>query len=175
MPSAKAVPKEMIPLVDKPVIQYVVEKAVAGITEEFVQDNQSVSSVGVLRGLHFQKQPHTQDKIVRVLSGRIFDVAVDLRQGSPTYAQWFGIELSGENHKMLYIPIGFAHGFLALTDVTITYKCTAGYNRDSESGIIWNDPVVNIEWPDVEGISISEKDTVLPLLSELDNEFVYDE
>jgi len=124
----------------------------------FVQDNQSVSSKGVLRGLHFQNPPYEQGKLVRVVSGRILDVAVDIRKNSPTYGEHFSIELSAENHKLLWVPPGFAHGFVALEDDTILlYKCTEYYNHQSEGVIIWNDPDLNINW-NVNSILASEKD-----------------
>lgn len=118
-----------------------------GIDVEFVQDNQSKSQRGVLRGLHFQKE-HPQGKLVRVIRGEVFDVAVDIREGSPTYGKWYGIILSEENKKQLYIPPGLAHGFLVLSDsAEFTYKCTDFYHPDDEGGIIWNDPKIGIKWP----------------------------
>lgn len=122
----------------------------AGITCEFVQDNQSKSIKGVLRGLHYQKQ-YPQAKLVRVTKGEVFDVAVDLRKNSPTYAQYVGIVLSAEKKNMLYIPKGFAHGFLVLSDeAEFTYKCDEFYYPEDEGGIRWDDPTVGIEWPEVE-------------------------
>jgi dTDP-4-dehydrorhamnose 3,5-epimerase len=119
----------------------------AGLDMVFVQDNQSKSRKGVLRGLHFQKK-HPQGKLVRVLSGEVFDVAVDIREGSETFGKWFGITLSGENKKQFYIPPGFAHGFLVLSETAeFTYKCTDFYHPEDEDGIIWNDPLVGVEWP----------------------------
>lgn len=119
----------------------------AGISKEFVQDNESSSSKGVLRGLHFQKN-HTQGKLVRVIHGEVFDVAVDVRPGSYTYGQWVGVILSAEKKNMLYIPEGFAHGFLVLSDTAeFVYKCTDIYDPYSEGGIPWNDPSINVEWP----------------------------
>ena len=126
----------------------------------FVQDNQSMSVKGVLRGLHFQKQ-YPQGKLVRVVKGTVFDVAVDLRAGSDTYGKWYGVELSEENKKQFYIPEGFAHGFLVLSDVAeFCYKCTDFYRPGDEGGMIWNDPEIGIEWPIPEGMRliISEKD-----------------
>ncbi len=121
--------------------------AEAGITKEFVQDNESSSTKGVLRGLHFQKA-HTQGKLVRVTKGCVFDVAVDVRPGSKTFGQWTGVELSEENKKMLYVPEGFAHGFLVLSDTaSFVYKCTDVYDPASEGGIPWNDPDIHVEWP----------------------------
>jgi len=134
------------------------------LPETFVQDNHSHSKKGVLRGLHFQ-QNHPQGKLVRVIRGKVFDVAVDLRKDSPTFGKWFGIELSEENHLQFYIPSGFAHGFLALEDVTdFLYKCTDFYYPDDELGIIWDDPTINICWPidNIESMVISEKDRKLP-------------
>lgn len=131
----------------------------AGLTMKFVQDNQSCSVKGVLRGLHFQKK-YPQGKLVRTISGTVFDVAVDLRKGSETYGKWFGVELSAENKKQFYIPEGFAHGFLVLSNnAEFCYKCTEFYHPEDEGGIIWNDPSIGIVWPelDVEYI-LSEKD-----------------
>lgn len=123
----------------------------AGLTMNFVQDNQSSSNKGVLRGLHFQKQ-HPQGKLVRVIKGTVFDVAVDLRKDSKTYGKWFGIELSEENKKQFYIPEGFAHGFLVLSDVAeFCYKCTDFYHPNDEGGLAWNDPEIGIEWPQLVG------------------------
>ena len=132
----------------------------AGIDMEFVQDNQSMSIRGVLRGLHFQKQ-FPQGKLVRVVRGKVFDVAVDLRSDSKTYGKWFGVELSAENMKQFYIPEGFAHGFLVLSDeAEFCYKCTDFYHPGDEGGLAWNDPEIGVEWPLEEGVDliISEKD-----------------
>lgn len=124
------------------------EFADAGITDEFVQDNQSKSSRGVLRGLHFQKE-HTQGKLVRVTKGEVFDVAVDCRPNSATFGKWVGVTLSDENKKQFYVPKGFAHGFLVLSDeAEFCYKCTDYYDPTAEGGIPYNDPTVNVEWPD---------------------------
>lgn len=143
------------------------EYAANGITEDFVQDNHSKSSRGVLRGLHFQRAPYAQGKLVRVTRGRVWDVAVDIRPGSATYGKWYGLELSEENRTMFYIPAGFAHGFVTLEDDTeFMYKCTAEYNKESEGGLIWNDPDLAIGWP-VTDVLVSEKDQVLPRLKEL--------
>lgn len=130
-----------------------------GIPTVFVQDNESCSSRGVLRGLHFQKE-HTQGKLVRVTSGRVYDVAVDVRPGSPTYGQYVGVELSSELKNMFWVPPGFAHGFLVLSDsATFTYKCTDVYDPTSEGGIPWNDPDLAIDWPEIDGeYKTSEKD-----------------
>ena len=123
----------------------------AGLDMVFVQDNQSMSTKGVLRGLHFQKQ-HPQAKLVRVIRGRVFDVAVDLRSGSETYGKWYGVELSEENKKQFYISEGFAHGFLVLSDVAeFCYKCTDFYRPGDEGGLAWNDPEIGIEWPGLVG------------------------
>ena len=131
----------------------------AGIPEVFVQDNQSASKKGVLRGLHFQKR-YPQGKLVRVIRGTVFDVAVDIRKGSATYGKWYGIELSEENKKQFYIPEGFAHGFLVLSDqAEFCYKCTDFYHSDDEGGIAWNDPTINVAWPELDvPYRMSEKD-----------------
>ena len=133
-----------------------------GITAKFVQDNQSKSTKGVLRGLHFQKN-HPQAKIVRVIKGEVYDVAVDIRKDSPTYGQYIGVVLSEENKKQLFIPKGFAHGFLVLSDeAEFVYKCDDFYDPEDEGGILWNDPTIGIEWPldEMEEIKLSEKDKV---------------
>ena len=123
----------------------------AGLDMVFVQDNQSSSVKGVLRGLHFQIE-HPQGKLVRVIRGSVFDVAVDVRKGSPTYGQWYGVELSEENHKQFYISEGFAHGFLVLSDVAeFCYKCTDFYHPGDEGGLAWNDPTIGVAWPGVQG------------------------
>lgn len=123
----------------------------AGLDMEFVQDNQSKSKKGVLRGLHFQKE-YPQGKLVRVTKGRVFDVAVDLREGSETYGQWYGIELSDENFKQFYISEGFAHGFLVLSEEAVfQYKVTDFYHPGDEGGLAWNDPEIGIEWPEING------------------------
>jgi dTDP-4-dehydrorhamnose 3,5-epimerase len=129
-----------------------------GIDAEFVQDNESMSGKGVLRGLHFQKSPFAQGKLVRVVRGSVLDVAVDLRKASKTYGKWESSLLSAENKLMMWVPEGFAHGFLVLEDNTIfQYKCTNYYNKDSESGIIWNDPDLKIDWG-IKNPIVSEKD-----------------
>ena len=123
----------------------------AGLNITFVQDNQSMSTKGVLRGLHFQKN-FPQTKLVRVIRGRVFDVAVDLRPGSETYGKWYGVELTAENRKQFLVPRGFAHGFLVLSDVAeFCYKCDDFYHGDDEGGLAWNDPAIGIEWPEVAG------------------------
>ncbi len=134
-----------------------------GLDMAFVQDNQSSSSKGVLRGLHFQKT-HAQGKLVRVIRGEVFDVGVDLRDGSPTYGQWDGIILSAENRRMLYLPEGFAHGFLVLSDTAeFFYKCTDFYYPEFEGGIKYDDPEIGIVWPHLEGgYTLSDKDKNLP-------------
>ena len=147
------------------------EFAEIGLNYKFVQDNQSKSRKGVLRGLHFQKE-NTQAKLVRVIKGEVFDVAVDLRPGSKTYGKWEGVILSEENKKMFMIPRGFAHGFLVLSDeAEFTYKCDDIYNPSAEGGLAWNDKDVNIEWPlgdmAVEDLLTSEKDAKWPSLEEL--------
>lgn len=123
----------------------------AGLDLRFVQDNQSMSTKGVLRGLHFQKQ-YPQGKLVRAIKGRVFDVAVDLRSGSPTYGQWYGVELTEENKKQFYISEGFAHGFLVLSETAeFCYKCTDFYHAGDEGGLAWNDPAIGIRWPELSG------------------------
>ena len=135
------------------------DMAEAGLTMEFVQDNQSASVKGVLRGLHYQKE-HPQGKLVRVISGEVFDVAVDLRAGSPTLGKWHGVVLNAEKQNQFYIPEGFAHGFLVLSDTAeFVYKCTDVYDPTSEGGIPWNDPDINVEWPKLDvPYKTSEKD-----------------
>ena len=141
----------------------------------FVQDNQSSSSFGVVRGLHYQLNPHAQTKLVRVLSGTILDVAVDIRENSPTFSKAFSIELSSENKKQLLIPPGFAHGFSVLSDrAEVFYKCDSFYSKESETGIRYNDPLLNINWKiPAEKIIVSEKDQQLPLLAESKSNFVF--
>jgi len=145
-----------------------------GISYEFVQDNHSKSKKGVLRGLHYQLYPKAQGKLVRCIRGRIWDVAVDIRKGSPWYGKWVAVELSEENKLMLWIPPGFAHGFVALEDAEIIYKCTAEYAPELDRGIIWNDPELAINWP-VEKPILSPKDAKLPFLKDAENNFVYKE
>lgn len=141
--------------------------AAAGIDREFIQDNESSSTKGVLRGLHFQKN-HTQGKLVRVARGEVFDVAADIRPGSETYGQWVGVTLTGEKKNMLYIPEGFAHGFLVLSDTAeFVYKCTDVYDPDSEGGIPWNDPDIAVEWPELDcDYKTSDKDGKHPGFTE---------
>ncbi|WP_294208455.1 dTDP-4-dehydrorhamnose 3,5-epimerase [uncultured Chryseobacterium sp.] len=138
-----------------------------GLNGHFVQDNISKSVYGVLRGLHLQKGDHAQAKLVSCLEGKVLDVAVDVRENSPTFGQWFSIELTEENKLQLYIPRGFAHGFCVLSDTAVfSYKCDNYYNKASEGGIIWNDEELNIEWQlPLEDIILSEKDQILPPFS----------
>lgn len=140
----------------------------AGITNRFVQDNQSKSTYGVLRGLHFQRDPFSQAKLVRVLEGKVLDVAVDLRAGSPTYGKWHGEILSAENKKQMFIPRGFAHGFLVLSETAeFFYKCDNFYSREHDGGIRFDDPALKIDWQfNANKLVISEKDAKLPLMSE---------
>ena len=148
-----------------------------GITTRFVQDNQSKSSFGVIRGLHYQLNPYAQTKLVRVLSGKIMDVAVDIRTGSPTYGKAFSLELSAENNKQLLIPKGFAHGFSVLSETAeVMYKCDEFYNKDSEAGILYNDAALHIDWkiPDDKAI-ISDKDILQPSLLNCKNNFVFEQ
>lgn len=149
------------------------EFAANGIAERFVQDNYSHSARGVLRGLHYQKHPQAQGKLVMVLQGEIFDAAVDIRRESPTYGQWVGMNLSAQRSEMLYIPPGFAHGFCVLSETAdFTYKVTGEYAAELDRGIIWNDPIIGIAWP-ISAPLLSAKDARLPTLEEADNNFVY--
>ena len=139
----------------------------------FVQDNESMSTRGVIRGLHFQRPPFTQTKLVRVVSGTVLDIAVDIRKGSPTYGQHVAVELSGENQRQFFIPKGFAHGFAVLSDTAVfQYKCDEFYHPEADGGIQLDDPSLGIDWriPTAEAIR-SQKDLTLPLLSEIDNPF----
>jgi dTDP-4-dehydrorhamnose 3,5-epimerase len=146
------------------------EFAANGIPLAFVQDNHSRSARGVIRGLHYQKQPKAQGKLVIVTRGEIFDVAVDIRKGSPTYGHWVGRILSVDNGKMLYVPPGFAHGFCALSErADVTYKVTNEYAPELDRGIVWNDPAIGIEWRVREPL-LSPKDAALPLLKDADND-----
>jgi dTDP-4-dehydrorhamnose 3,5-epimerase len=147
-----------------------------GFTREFVQDNQSLSvEAGVLRGLHYQKPPFTQDKLVRVLRGSILDVAVDIRKGSPTFGEYVAYELSDQNWNQLLVPHGFAHGFLTLEPNTeVHYKCTEYYAPESDAGILWNSPEINIDWGGITEPILSEKDAKLPHLSETELVFNYE-
>lgn len=144
---------------------------------KFVQDNESKSVYGVLRGLHFQKSPFAQSKLVRVIQGAVLDVAVDIRVGSPTYGKHVAVELTAENHRQLFIPRGFAHGFSVLTDeVVFQYKCDNFYAPQSEGAIAWNDPALGIDWRIPEAsVILSEKDKHHPLLKDLPETFYYSE
>lgn len=148
-----------------------------GIDVEFVQDNHSLSSdVTTLRGLHFQVPPHAQGKLVRCGRGALFDVAVDIRRGSRTYGQWMGYELSAENGHQLYVPIGFAHGFVTLEpDSEIVYKCSDYYAPETEGALRWDDPDVGIEWPLRGNPTFSEKDAIAPLLKDFESPFIFGE
>lgn len=146
-----------------------------GIQLNFVQDNQSKSSYGVIRGLHFQKNPKAQTKLVRAIEGTIFDVAVDCRKGSPTYGKWFGAELSAENKKQLLIPKGFAHGFSVLSKTAVVfYKCDEFYSPENDAGVLFNDPSLSIDWKiPVDKIILSDKDKNQPTLNKADFNFEY--
>jgi dTDP-4-dehydrorhamnose 3,5-epimerase len=142
-------------------------RAATGLAADFPQDNHSVSRRGVVRGLHYQLPPHAQGKLVRVVAGAVWDVAVDIRRSSPTFGQWFGVELSAENRRQLWIPPGFAHGFVALTDgAEFLYKTTALWHGPSERAIRWNDPALGIAWPETGSPVLSDKDEAAPVLSE---------
>lgn len=140
-----------------------------GINQNFVQDNQSKSSYGVVRGLHFQRAPYSQSKLVSVTVGRVWDVAVDLRANSATYGQWYGVELTEENHLQFLIPRGFAHGFSVLSETAVfSYKCDNFYNPEADGGILFNDPDLNIDWKiPADKMILSEKDTKHPLLKDV--------
>lgn len=142
----------------------------------FVQDNESKSSYGVVRGLHYQLEPYSQAKLVRVLQGTVYDVAVDLRKGSPTFGEWVGVELSAENKKQFLIPKGFAHGFSVLSETAVfAYKCDEYYYPESEGGILHNDPALNIDWKIKDNdVIVSEKDKILPKLEKAKMNFQYD-
>ena len=147
-----------------------------GIIEDFLQDNHSHSTgKGVLRGLHFQRRPAAQGKLVRCVVGEVFDVAVDIRKGSPTYGRWVSAPLSAENRRMIWIPVGFAHGFLTMTNTAqVEYKVTAEYSREHDRGIRWDDPAIGIKWP-VQNPILSRKDAEAPLLKDADNNFAWEE
>lgn len=147
-----------------------------GITTSFVQDNHSLSAeVGTIRGLHFQAPPHAQDKLVRCGRGKLFDVAVDIRKGSPTYGQWFGIELTFENGKQLLVPAGFAHGFVTRELGTeIIYKCSDFYAPETEGAVIWNDPDIGIDWGLSGAPVLSDKDAKAGLLRDLESPFTFE-
>lgn len=147
-----------------------------GINQKFVQDNHSRSSYGVIRGLHYQKPPFAQSKLVRALVGAILDVVVDIRKGSPSYGQSFSVELSAQNKKQLWVPQGFAHGFSVLSEVAeVLYKCDQFYTKASEAGILYNDPVLKIDWKiPVDKAVVSDKDLVLPEFANCDNPFEFE-
>jgi dTDP-4-dehydrorhamnose 3,5-epimerase len=150
------------------------EFVAGGITAEFVQDNRSHSARGVLRGLHYQLRPESQGKLIYVMRGVIFDVAVDIRAGSPTYAEWVGVQLTSEEHTMLYVPEGFAHGFQVISkEADVIYKVTQEYAPHAERGIAWNDPAIGIEWPITPPI-LSERDASLPFLRSAESNFVFE-
>ncbi|PWL30982.1 dTDP-4-dehydrorhamnose 3,5-epimerase [uncultured Roseivirga sp.] len=132
-----------------------------GIQEDFVQDNESFSVKGTLRGLHYQQTPYAQAKLVRVVKGKVLDIALDIRKDSPTFGKHHSVLLEAERHNMFLVPAGFAHGFVALEDSVFFYKCSNYYNKESEGGILWNDPALNIDWG-IENPIVSEKDQVLP-------------
>lgn len=146
-----------------------------GLRFPFVQDNQARSTYGVLRGLHFQQEPYAQTKLIRALEGRILDVVVDIRKGSPTYGKVFTIELSAKNKLQLLVPKGFAHGYSVLSETAeVMYKCDNFYNKSSEGGIVYNDPALNIDWGfDLKDAVVSDKDLVLPTLANCTHNFVY--
>jgi len=148
----------------------------AGISVEYVQDNQSKSQYGVIRGLHYQRNPYAQSKLVRVLDGKIYDVAVDMRKGSPTYGKWFGLELNSDNKLQLYIPKGFAHGFSVLSETAIVlYKCDVLYHPSSEGGVQCMDPALNIDWKIEAGKEIiSPKDLKQPVFEKADHNFSFE-
>jgi dTDP-4-dehydrorhamnose 3,5-epimerase len=144
-----------------------------GLREHFVQDNHSHSTRGVLRGLHYQRPPSAQAKLVRTLSGEIFDVVVDIRQGSPTFGQWLGVTLSAKDDRMLYVPSGFAHGFCVLSEeADVVYKVSAEYAPETEGGLLWDDPDIGIRWP-IGDPNLAEKDTQYPLLRHSEMVFTY--
>lgn len=136
-----------------------------GIDKDWVQENQSFSKAGTIRGLHYQNEPYAQAKLVKVISGKVLDVVVDLRKGSKTFGKVFSKVLDDQNHNMLYVPEGFGHGFSVLEDAVFSYKCSNYYNKSSEGGVIWNDPVLDIDWQ-VDSPIISAKDQVLPSFEE---------
>lgn len=144
-----------------------------GITDVFVQDNQSYSEEGTLRGLHFQAPPFAQGKLVRVITGKVWDIVVDIRVGSPTYGQWDKVLLDANKNNMFWVPPGFAHGFLTLEPTIFAYKCTNVYDKAAEGGLLWNDPAIGIDWG-IDQPLVSDKDLVLPTLAELASPFTYD-
>ncbi len=141
-----------------------------GVHESWVQDNQSFSQKGTVRGLPFQRGAHAQSKLVRVIAGKVLDVAVDLREGSPTFGQVYSTILDTEKNNLLYIPAGFGHGFSVLEDAVFVYKCSNYYHKDSEGGVLWSDPILGIDWQVAEPI-VSEKDQILPTLAEFVDAF----
>jgi dTDP-4-dehydrorhamnose 3,5-epimerase len=144
-----------------------------GLESRFLQDNLSHSARGILRGLHFQADPHAQGKLVSVLQGVVYDVAVDIRKGSPTYGKWYGIVLDAESHRMMYVPPGFAHGFVVRSETCLfSYKCTQLYHKPSEGGIRWDDPTLAIQWEEANPL-VSDKDKLLPEWSDFDSPFQY--
>jgi len=147
----------------------------AGLQIVFRQDNQSFSRYGVIRGLHFQRDSHSQTKLIRAVEGTIYDVALDLRKGSPTFGKWFGVELSAENKLQLFIPQGFAHGFSVLSEQTIIhYKCDNFYHPQSEGGVLYNDPALGIDWKvDITRAAISDKDKLLPTFNQVETNFKF--
>ncbi len=150
------------------------EFAAGGIPARFAQLSRSQSKRGVLRGLHYQKRPRAQAKLISVMRGEIFDAVVDIRRGSPTYGKWLSVVLSDNDHRMLYIPEGFAHGFCVLSDeADLLYALTTEHDPDLDSGILWNDPRIGISWP-IRNPILSQKDTSLPLLEAADNNFEYE-
>lgn len=148
-------------------------EAAAGLQVNFVQDNESASAYGVLRGLHFQRPPFAQQKLVRVAMGAVLDVVVDIRKGSPTYGQHVAVELTADNHRQLFVPAGLAHGFVTLSEKAVfVYKCDQYYAPQAEGGIAWNDPALGIDWRlPAEAICVSAKDALLPMLGALDTPF----
>ena len=149
----------------------------AGLHYHFVQDNQSFSHYGVLRGLHFQNPPYTQSKLVRVIQGKVVDVAVDIRKGSPTYGKYVAVELTGENHRQFFIPKGFAHGFVVLSETALfQYKCDEFYHPEAEGAIMWDDPDINIDWKiPAEDIALSAKDARHKYLKDFVSPFDFEE
>ncbi|RBI84743.1 dTDP-4-dehydrorhamnose 3,5-epimerase [Rhodosalinus halophilus] len=147
-----------------------------GFEIDFVQDNHSLSAqAGTVRGLHYQAPPHAQDKLVRCGRGRLFDVAVDVRRGSPTYGRWWGTELSFENGRQLLVPKGFLHGFMTLEpDTEIVYKCSDYYAPECDGAVLWNDPDIGIDWPQVDAPILSDKDAAAPRLAEFDSPFIWE-
>lgn len=145
----------------------------AGIDKEFVQDNHSISKKGTIRAIHYQLPPFAQGKLVRVVKGSVWDIAVDLRKNSPTFKKWVGVELSDKNNHIFYIPEGFGHGFIALEDDThFLYKCTNVYNKESEGGIRWDDPELDIKWPKMQDYIVSYRDSLLPYMSSIKFELI---